>query len=244
MTPAALSRGQSAIIDWRAEQEPYGRVAAFRAGFTRHQPLRFPGQEYDDFTGDREYNIFRWYRAGWGRYTQADPIGAGDLNIIVYAAGNPLRHVDPFGLFNVDNRIKKIATMTPGAACGSPFACSLVAATVYCNCHCDAFIGRVVAAATLMINGTIYYFNGPFWSINKKTIDPTVKDAATAIAHEYNYHINPAINGIAPLLKALESKGFNSEGECRLECSNVAKTVNAAFASMLKQTQDAENSKK
>lgn len=179
-----------------------------------------------------------------GKYTQADPIGAGDLNVVAYAAGNPLRYTDPLGLFNVDNRIKKIATTSPGAICGSPFACSLVAATVYCNCHCDASIGHVVADATLLINGSLYYFNGPFGSIKKKTVDPTVKNAATAVAHEYNYHINPAIDAVAPLLKALESKGFNSESECQAECSSVAKAVNAAFSSMLKQTQDAENSNK
>lgn len=26
---------------------------------------------------EENYNVFRWYRAGWGRYTQADPIGVG-----------------------------------------------------------------------------------------------------------------------------------------------------------------------
>src|SRR5207249_3059768 len=25
----------------------------------------------------KAYNIFRWYRGGWGRYTQSDPIGVG-----------------------------------------------------------------------------------------------------------------------------------------------------------------------
>lgn len=24
---------------------------------------------------EENYNVFRWYRAGWGRYTQADPLG-------------------------------------------------------------------------------------------------------------------------------------------------------------------------
>lgn len=26
---------------------------------------------------EETYNIFRWYRGGWGRYTQADPVGIG-----------------------------------------------------------------------------------------------------------------------------------------------------------------------
>ena len=68
-------------VDWRAEYEPYGKIFAFRAGATRHQPLRLPGQEAG--SGESSYNIFRWYRAGWGRYTQSDPLAAGGPGIFV-----------------------------------------------------------------------------------------------------------------------------------------------------------------
>lgn len=48
------------------------------------------------------YNIFRWYRAGWGRYTQADPAWDPkriyDLNPYAYVAGNPITSIDPWGL--------------------------------------------------------------------------------------------------------------------------------------------------
>ena len=51
---------------------------------------------------NREYNIFRWYRAGWARYTQADPLGhEGGLNSYAYGAGNPVLLADPFGLYTV-----------------------------------------------------------------------------------------------------------------------------------------------
>jgi RHS repeat-associated protein len=44
-------------------------------------------------------NTFRWYRAGWGRYSQADPVGlGGGTNLFSYTPGNPLRYADPFGL--------------------------------------------------------------------------------------------------------------------------------------------------
>jgi uncharacterized protein RhaS with RHS repeats len=44
-------------------------------------------------------NIFRWYRAGWGRYTQADPIGLdGDLALYSYTRDNPLSRTDRLGL--------------------------------------------------------------------------------------------------------------------------------------------------
>jgi YD repeat-containing protein len=63
----------SASVDWRVEREAYGGQF-LRAAGDRHQPLQFPGQELDELAPEREYNIFRWYRQGWGRYSQADPI--------------------------------------------------------------------------------------------------------------------------------------------------------------------------
>jgi RHS repeat-associated protein len=60
---------------WRAEYEPFGDVWMMRAGSEEEQRLRFPGQEFDEQTPERAYNIFRWYRSGWGRYTQVDPLG-------------------------------------------------------------------------------------------------------------------------------------------------------------------------
>ncbi|MEO8034190.1 MAG: RHS repeat-associated core domain-containing protein [Acidobacteriota bacterium] len=93
-----LQTDASGTIDWRAEYEPFGSIYTLRTGTTRHQPLRFPGQEADPANGEREYNIFRWYRSGWGRYTQSDPIGLkGGINSFSYAR-NPLTQVDPLGL--------------------------------------------------------------------------------------------------------------------------------------------------
>ena len=64
-----------------------------------------------------DYNIFRWYRAGWGRYTQADPIGsvyfdvpnrdARNLHLnhlYGYAEDKPARNFDPLGLASCCNR--------------------------------------------------------------------------------------------------------------------------------------------
>lgn len=46
-----------------------------------------------------EYNMFRWYRSGWGRYTQSDPIGLRDsTNLFAYVGGNPLGWSDPLGM--------------------------------------------------------------------------------------------------------------------------------------------------
>ena len=92
-----LTTDASGAIDWRAELEPYGEVFTQREG-SRHQPLRFPGQEAGP--GEEYYNVFRWYRSRWGRYTQTDPIDfdGGDINLYRYAVNRPSGLSDPLGL--------------------------------------------------------------------------------------------------------------------------------------------------
>jgi RHS repeat-associated protein len=95
-----LQTDSSGAIAWRVEYEPFGNVWKTRAGNSADQPLRFPGQELAmTWDGTEEnYNIFRWYRSGWGRYTQSDPLGVkGDLNPYAYVMGNPLRLTDRLG---------------------------------------------------------------------------------------------------------------------------------------------------
>jgi RHS repeat-associated protein len=52
-------------VIWRVEYDPYGTVYTYRAGATKYQPLRFPGQE-NDGSSETSYNIFRWYRSVGG----------------------------------------------------------------------------------------------------------------------------------------------------------------------------------
>ena len=86
---------------WQAEYEPYGTIFAIRRGEARHQPLRLPGQTAEEGS-DLYQNVFRFYMAGWGRYTQADPIDLeGGINLYAYAAQGPLRFADPTGLDTV-----------------------------------------------------------------------------------------------------------------------------------------------
>lgn len=80
--------------------------------FVFRAPLAFPGQE--DQGEETAYNIFRWYRSGWGRYTQSDPIGLnGGVNVFAYAEGGPTGFIDPFGLFSYikDKNYSKCKTL-------------------------------------------------------------------------------------------------------------------------------------
>jgi RHS repeat-associated protein len=99
-TPLLLTNASHAVV-WQAEYEPYGNIHEMRVGTRFDQPLRFPGQEVAmNLEGTEEnYNIFRWYRSGWGRYTQADPIGLrGGANLFQYAGANPNVNSDRTGL--------------------------------------------------------------------------------------------------------------------------------------------------
>ncbi|MBW3564274.1 MAG: RHS domain-containing protein [Acidobacteria bacterium] len=104
-TPRIQTDSTGTIV-WHAEHEPYGRIYLLREGEGRHQPLRFPGQEAEQLgmnapngVTDRNYNIFRWYRAAEGRYTQADPLGLeAGAHLFVYGAWSPASMIDPLGL--------------------------------------------------------------------------------------------------------------------------------------------------
>ncbi|HET7436021.1 MAG TPA: RHS repeat-associated core domain-containing protein [Thermoanaerobaculia bacterium] len=98
-TPILQTSATGRIV-WEPQYDPYGTIVSFGRGESKHQPLRFPGQTAND-DGDLYQNVFRWYRAGAGRYTQADPLDKGEGGIYVYAAAVPSAVTDPLGLYTV-----------------------------------------------------------------------------------------------------------------------------------------------
>ena len=97
-TPQVFTDVSQAIV-WNANYKPFGEVAVSIGSIANN--LRFPGQYFDEESG-LHYNYFRDYDPGLGRYLQNDPIGlASGLNTYSYVNGNPLRGVDPSGLWTL-----------------------------------------------------------------------------------------------------------------------------------------------
>ena len=92
---------------WSGGFEPFGRD--FAGALQDQIFLRLPGQWEDgvwqDATlgGDLFYNLHRWYEDQTGRYTSTDLMGVGaGPNLFSYGRSQPLRYVDPQGLYTVD----------------------------------------------------------------------------------------------------------------------------------------------
>ncbi len=70
--------------------------------------MRFPGQRYDAASG-LNYNYFRDYEPGSGRYTQSDPIGlAGGILTFGYVGANPFSWADSKGLVKWDGKALQV----------------------------------------------------------------------------------------------------------------------------------------
>ena len=97
-----LGTDQAGIPVWRWESPAFGDAAPSLQ--LRTVNLRFPGQYFDAETGLHQ-NGHRDYDPRIGRYLQSDPIGlAAGLNTYVYIGGNPLRGIDPLGLYQMCHR--------------------------------------------------------------------------------------------------------------------------------------------
>ncbi len=100
-TPRLVANSSGTPV-WRwDQQEPFGVNVPDEnpSGLgVFEQPLRFPGQ-YADKETNLNYNYFRDYDPGIGRYPQSDPIGLkGGPNTYAYVDSSPLLGVDPRGL--------------------------------------------------------------------------------------------------------------------------------------------------
>ncbi|EFV0112344.1 RHS repeat protein [Salmonella enterica] len=97
-TPQEVTAADGTLV-WAGYIRGFGENAAdiSNSGAYFHQPLRLPGQYFDDETG-LHYNLFRYYAPECGRFVSQDPIGlVGGINLYQYGS-NPLSWIDPWGL--------------------------------------------------------------------------------------------------------------------------------------------------
>ena len=91
-----------AVWAWDSKSEVFGNTPPEQDGDGDGVPfvldMRFPGQRFDAASG-RNYNYFRDYESGTGRYMQSDPIGlAGGRSTFAYANSMPTGAYDLNGL--------------------------------------------------------------------------------------------------------------------------------------------------
>ena len=104
---AVIDRSRDvAIWTWALQGEAFGNSAPNQdpdldsTNFVLD--MRFPGQRYDAATG-LNYNYFRDYDAGSGRYVQSDPIGLeAGVGTFIYTGNSPLKFIDVNGLMTVE----------------------------------------------------------------------------------------------------------------------------------------------
>ena len=95
-TPEVVTDKDKKIV-WEGHRKPFGETEVTVSTIT--QPIRFPGQYYDQETG-LSYNLMRDYDPKTGRYLEADPLGlASSMSIYGYAGQNPVMAYDPDGQF-------------------------------------------------------------------------------------------------------------------------------------------------
>ncbi len=96
-TPIIATNTGGSVL-WQGGFEPFGTDWSNSTGAGVF--LRFPGQwreaawENSGPGNGPYYNLYRWYEAGTGRYTQPDPLDEGSY---AYALNRPLSFIDPTG---------------------------------------------------------------------------------------------------------------------------------------------------
>ena len=184
-----------------------------------------------------------------GRYLQPDPMDRGDSNPYAYALNNPLRVVDPLGLWETDYGFSVTDfswdQFNHGSPCplNSPACTQRYYASVSCDCHCEggSWSPRTV---TLHARGQIFALTQMGWYQFQKghrACDPLVHNRSTAIGHEFRQHILPSLDAVAPLVDALDDASFNNKEECESDCGRTSNAVAQGFREAMHDTQEQEN---
>lgn len=160
-----------------------------------------------------EYNIFRWYRAGWGRYTQADPTGlAAGLNLFAYVKGNPVAVADPYGLVPVSYQGASNSQIQIDCKSATALGCTLFdynLPTCSCSQGCDTVSKKTVWVANPTFNSKIrVYFSTDCYDTGRIIME---EERHVAIWQE-------ATGKIEDKAAALRRAKFSSKERCEGAC--------------------------
>jgi RHS repeat-associated protein len=206
-------------------------------------PLQFTGHYFHADSG-LLLTYYRAYDTATGRWLSEDPAGRDRLgNLYTYARNDPVSFMDPYGLVEVDRTYVKVRRAVdidgmcandsaPAGACFRPD--NPYGAFVTHTCKCDTL------AFTLKPFGTIFVYSGPFPYKNRTPKDKSVTDAASAIAHEWATHIEPAIAEAKSILEPYERQ-YESTKECHDAADEAIGLALPAFKRVLDETQENEN---
>lgn len=97
-TPRAVADSAGALVwQWPYQSNPFGEKPAASAKLSLN--LRFAGQYFDGESA-LNYNLLRTFDSSTGRYMESDPLGlAAGASLYGYVSQNPVKYVDPLGLF-------------------------------------------------------------------------------------------------------------------------------------------------
>ena len=241
-TPTLQTSSTGSII-WQMEREPYGKLYRVRTGKESAQPIRLPGQEMAA-DGNESYNMFRWYRSAWGRYTQRDPVGRETYS---YASNSPLGGIDPYGLYTLrvrgaaypvslrelDARCRDTNGNVTGGACTTMFV-----ASARCPCSCNGGSWRM--DITIFITFSTLYFDGAWPQLTAtRRPHPSVTDSSSAINHEYDYHLGPAEQMLRSPVSPYEVS-YPSNAECVAACTDLQQGIASEFRAWVATSQRIE----
>ncbi len=137
---------------WAGYHAAFGEMRADISGSREYypQPLRMPGQYFDEETG-LHYNLFRYYAPECGRFISQDPIGLrGGLNLYAYAP-NPLKYIDPLGLTTCHGTTAQGNPHYSGT--DKPLTTGATPNSIYT--HIDPKTGKAVQNAIYDSNGSV-----------------------------------------------------------------------------------------
>jgi len=104
--------------------------------------------------------------------------------------------------------------------------------TPECRCEGDQW----KADPLIEIVAEIHVFRGTYPFKNRSPADTTVKDADSAVEHEYG-HLSDAVNALIPHFRAVEAKTYTCEADCLAAIFDAATKARPVWDAALKRSQ-------